>query len=172
MAVQHVTALSQQQRLTTPGGMGQAGVLAESNRQDDYLQGAVRTSDTQSSLRALAEGTGGFLIANTNDLRKPFLQIAEDSGTHYEADYHPSSGKYDGRFRKIEVKLKRNTADGRQVRWLTLPAHPKRPPFTPVAVVASAGLRKPTSSKALRRASFTTEAPMTCPSPSFSVSNP
>jgi VWFA-related protein len=107
MAVQHVVALSQQQRLETPGGMGQAGVLAESNRQDDYLHGAVRTSDSQASLRALAEGTGGFLVANTNDLRKPFQQIAADADTHYEADYHPSSGKYDGHFRKIEVKLAR-----------------------------------------------------------------
>jgi hypothetical protein len=79
--------------------------LAEWSRQDDYLQGAVRTSDSQASLRALAEGTGGFLVANTNDLQKPFQQIAEDAGTHYEADYHPSSGKYDGHYRKIEVKL-------------------------------------------------------------------
>jgi VWFA-related protein len=107
MAMQHVAALSQQQRLETPGGMGQAGVLAESNRQDDYLHGAVRTSDSQASLRALAEGTGGFLVANTNDLRKPFQQIAADADAHYEADYHPSSGKYDGHFRKIEVKLAR-----------------------------------------------------------------
>ena len=107
MAVQHVVALSQQQRLETPGGMGQAGVLAESNRQDDYLHGAVRTSDSQASLRALAEGTGGFLVANTNDLRKPFQQIEADAETHYEADYHPSSDKYDGHFRKIEVKLAR-----------------------------------------------------------------
>ena len=107
MAMQHVVALSQQQRLETPGGMGQAGVLAESNRQDDYLHGAVRTSDSQASLRALAEGTGGFLVANTNDLRKPFQQIEADAETHYEADYHPSSDKYDGHFRKIEVKLAR-----------------------------------------------------------------
>jgi VWFA-related protein len=107
MAMQHVVALSQQQRLETPGGMGQAGVLAESNRQDDYLHGAVRTSDSQASLRALAEGTGGFLVANSNDLRKPFQQIEADADTHYEADYHPSSDKYDGHFRKIEVKLAR-----------------------------------------------------------------
>ena len=107
MAVQHVAALSQQQRLETPTGLGQAGVLAEQNRQDDYLHGAVRTSDSEASLRALAEGTGGFLVANTNDLRKPFQQIAADADTHYEADYHPSSNKYDGHFRKIEVKLAR-----------------------------------------------------------------
>jgi VWFA-related protein len=114
MAMQHVATLSQQQNEVSPGlaiattrGMGTAGAVAERSRQDDYLQGAVRTSDSQASLRALAEGTGGFLVANTNDLRKPFQQIAEEAETHYEADYQPSSGKYDGHFRKIEVKLGR-----------------------------------------------------------------
>ena len=115
MAMQHVATLAQQQNSLAPGepsatnkntnAIGAGGVLAEWSRQDDYLQGAVRTSDSQASLRALAEGTGGFLVANTNDLQKPFQQIAEDAGTHYEADYHPSSGKYDGHYRKIEVKL-------------------------------------------------------------------
>jgi hypothetical protein len=69
---------------------------------------AVRTSDTQSSLRALSEGTGGFLIANTNDFRKPFQQLVEGLDTHYEAIYHSGAGAYDGRLRKIEVKLARN----------------------------------------------------------------
>ena len=114
MALQHVTALSRQQGEISPGSpapnasaMGTAGVLAERSRQGDYQYDAVRTSDSQSGLRALAEGTGGFLVANSNDLRKPFQQIAGDAETHYEANYLPSSGKYDGHFRKIEVKLAR-----------------------------------------------------------------
>lgn len=114
MAMQHVATLSQEQNTLAPGlpiattrGVGTAGAVAERSRQDDYLQGAVRTSDSQAGLRALAEGTGGFLVANTNDLRRPFQQIVEDASTHYEADYHPSSAKYDGHFRKIEVKLAR-----------------------------------------------------------------
>ena len=119
MAMQHVTALSQQQGQLRPGlpngpispnyssSTGTAGVMMERARQGDYQHDAVRTSDSQAGLRALAEGTGGFLVANTNDLRKPFQQIDGDVETHYEADYHPSSGKYDGHFRKIEVKLAR-----------------------------------------------------------------
>lgn len=117
MAMQHVATLSQQQRTLAPGepsstnkdtsAVGGLGALAEWSRQDDYQHDAVRTSDTQAPLRALSEGTGGFLVANTNDLRKPFEQIAADAATHYEADYHPASAKYDGHFRKIEVKLTR-----------------------------------------------------------------
>jgi len=56
----------------------------EKMRQDDYVTDAVRTTDTQSSLRALSEGTGGFLIANTNDLRKSFQRLLDDVETHYE----------------------------------------------------------------------------------------
>jgi len=89
---------------TTTGSVGQEAQLA---RQDDYLHNAVRGSDTQAPLRALSEGTGGFLIGGTNDFRKAFQHLNDDVGTHYEAIYHPSSAVYDGHLRKIEVKLAR-----------------------------------------------------------------
>lgn len=85
-----------------------ASVMRENSRQGDNTIAAVRTSDTQSSLRALSEGTGGFLIANTNDFRKSFQQLAETLETHYEAVYRSTSPTYDGRLRKVAVKLARN----------------------------------------------------------------
>ena len=81
------------------------GQMRENSRQGDDTIQAVRTSDTQASLRNLSEGTGGFLIANTNDFRKPFEQLVEQLDAHYEVVYHPTSDVYDGRLRKIEVKL-------------------------------------------------------------------
>lgn len=100
LTLKHAASLSR-----TQARVGDTGaVMAEKMRQDDYTQQAVRTSDTQASLRALAEGTGGLLIANTDDLKKPFQHIVEDVGTHYEVAYHPASDKYDGRLRRIEVK--------------------------------------------------------------------
>ncbi len=76
-------------------------------RQDDYVNDAVRTTDTQATLRALAESTGGFLIGNTNDLRKPFQRLVEDLETHYEVIYRPGSDLYDGHLRNISVKTSR-----------------------------------------------------------------
>jgi VWFA-related protein len=102
-AVRHVASLSQSQRNVGDG----PAVMMEKMRQDDYLLQAVRTTDTQASLRALAEGTGGFLIGSTNDLKKPFEHVIEEMDTHYEAVYRPASDKYDGHLRKIEVKLAR-----------------------------------------------------------------
>ena len=102
-ALQHAASISQQQRLIT----GTSQQMAERMRQTDYMYDAVRTTDTRASLRALAEGTGGFLIADTNDLKKPLQHVVEDVDTHYEAVYRPQSEVLDGRLRKIEVKVAR-----------------------------------------------------------------
>ena len=104
LALGQVAAVSQQQGRTNAS----AGVMRQNSHQGDDTISAVRTSDTQSSLRALAEDTGGFLIANTNDFRKPFQQLAENLETHYEVTYRSTSPKMDGRLRKIEVKLARS----------------------------------------------------------------
>ena len=104
LAVAQMAAVSRQQSNLNAS----ASVMRQSSRQGDDTISAVRTSDTQASLRALSEGTGGFLIANTNDFRKPFQQLVDNLDSHYEAVYRPASTKYDGRLRKIEVKLARS----------------------------------------------------------------
>ena len=117
-ALEHVAELSSSQtkpRTTSitlnghPGGYTarNGGTTMEQARQGEYLNMAVRATDTQATMRELAEGTGGFLIADTQDLRKPFQRVVEEIDTHYEAVYHPASGNYDGRFRTIAVKLER-----------------------------------------------------------------
>jgi VWFA-related protein len=104
LALGQIASQSQQQTNKNAS----AAVMQQNSKQGDDMIAAVRTSDTQSSLRALSEGTGGFLIANTNDFRKSFQQLVQNLDTHYEAVYHPTSPKFDGRLRKIEVKLARN----------------------------------------------------------------
>jgi len=79
--------------------------MKQNAQQGDATMQGVRASDSQSHLRELAEGTGGFLIANTNDFRKSFQQLDSDLETHYEVVYHPTTLKFDGRLHKIEVKV-------------------------------------------------------------------
>jgi VWFA-related protein len=100
MAVGHAAAVSRTQ--TAIGGSLDAA--QQKSRQGDTINDAVRNSDLQASLRALAEGTGGTLVANTNEFRKPLQHIAEDLETHYELTYRPTSTTYDGRLRTIKVK--------------------------------------------------------------------
>jgi VWFA-related protein len=85
-------------------GSSGAAQIMESMHQTDYLRFGVLSANTQEALRELAESTGGFLIANTNNLDK-LARVMEDVDTHYEISYRPASEIEDGHFRKIEVKM-------------------------------------------------------------------
>jgi len=66
---------------------------------------SIETSNLQSPLILLARETGGQVIMNTNDVSKGLSKISEDFGTYYSLAYSPPQGA-DGRYRKIEVKLR------------------------------------------------------------------
>ena len=74
--------------------------------QDDDIQ-LTAVSNDQQTMQELAEATGGFAVANTNQIEEPMQRMMEDIRTHYELAYTPTSTNYDGHFRKIEVKLAR-----------------------------------------------------------------
>ena len=64
-------------------------------------------ADVQATLGELAQSTGGFLIANTNDFKPSMARVATDIGSYYEAAYVPANQEYDGKYRKINVKVNR-----------------------------------------------------------------
>ena len=76
------------------------------HHEDDDVQ-LTAVSNNQLAMRELAEATGGFPVANTNEIAAPMQHIMEDIRTHYELAYTPTSTNYDGHFRKIEVKISR-----------------------------------------------------------------
>jgi len=98
-------------RVSSGGGSTSMDLQKEQSRQGDTMEQGIRASDSQAGLRALAEGTGGFMIANTRDFKKPFSRLVDNVDAHYEVSYRPTSDKYDGRLRKIEVKLLGRSAD-------------------------------------------------------------
>jgi VWFA-related protein len=65
-------------------------------------------ADPHSGLDQLADQTGGFLIANTNDLRAGFSRIDTDMRNYYVLTYVSKNSTYDGRFRTIDVKVRRD----------------------------------------------------------------
>jgi VWFA-related protein len=71
----------------------------------------LRTS--QDTLRSLAEETGGFAIVNQNDYRDTFARIIADNSSYYVIGYYSNDTRRDGRFRNVDVKVKR---PGLQVR--------------------------------------------------------
>jgi VWFA-related protein len=68
---------------------------------------AVLRQDPHTGLGELAEETGGVLFENTNNLRHGFDRIDDDLHNYYLVGYTPLNDTYDGRFRRIDVKVKR-----------------------------------------------------------------
>lgn len=56
-------------------------------------------------LDALARATGGRAFFNTNDLKGAIDDIAAEGANYYEISYAPINPKYDGKLRRIQVKL-------------------------------------------------------------------
>jgi VWFA-related protein len=95
-----------------------ASIVDELRRQDAVSSGRSMTqvlernedilrSDPKGSLARLARETGGVLVSDTNDLASGLRDIQEDLAHYYLLEYAPSNELWDGRFRSIEVRVRR-----------------------------------------------------------------
>ncbi len=73
-------------------------------------------STNQQVLYALAKGTGGFEIFNTNDFLAGLQKVAKEMNEYYNLGYTPPSQTHDGSYHKISVKVDRS---GLAVRYRT-----------------------------------------------------
>jgi VWFA-related protein len=101
---------------TDPGGAG-IGLTGLANE--------VRLS--QDSLRTLAEETGGVAVVNRNDFATAFDRIVSDNSSYYVLAYYPPTTRRDGRFHKIDVRVKRPGLRVRARRGYTLPRNNRAP---------------------------------------------
>ncbi len=77
-----------------------ATTLAALERNEDVLR-----KDPRTSLTLLAQGTGAFLVENTNDLGRAFRDIDADRRFHYLLTYTPKNTAFNGEWRSISVKV-------------------------------------------------------------------
>ncbi len=61
---------------------------------------------THDTMNLLADRTGGRAFYNTNDIQGAIRRAIDDSRLTYVLGYYPTHGKWDGKFRKIAVKVK------------------------------------------------------------------
>jgi VWFA-related protein len=105
------------------------------------------------TLRVLADNTDGRAIVNQNDLGKGLQQILSDSGTYYLLGYNSSQAPQDGKFHRIDVRVKRPRVNvrARKGYWaLTAeeatnalaPARPGPPPAVEAALGTLAATRR------------------------------
>lgn len=69
------------------------------------------TLDSRAGLARLAGDTGGIVVEGVNDLGKAFRRIDEDARFHYLLTYSPTNTVFDGKFRRIRVRVRRSGSD-------------------------------------------------------------
>lgn len=94
----------------------------------------------QDSLRMIAEETGGIAAVNRNDFKGIFDQIVQENSTYYVLGYYAPSERRDGKFHKIEVRLKKPGLTVRTRRGYQAPRG--KAPETKTNPEISAGLRE------------------------------
>jgi VWFA-related protein len=88
----------------TRGGVG--AVSTSQARAAETAESALRANPLL-WLRDLSQQTGGATIAETNDYRAPLRAAMDEVRAYYEAAYNPGISVYDGKFRKISVRVDR-----------------------------------------------------------------
>jgi VWFA-related protein len=96
---------------------------------------------SQDSLRTISEETGGFAAVNRNDFREAFGRVIQDNSGYYLLGYYSSDTRRDGRFRRVQVRVKRPGLTVRARKGYVAPKG-KVPPTTLANKATSASLRE------------------------------
>jgi VWFA-related protein len=108
---------------------------------DDQYNDVQRFDGLADGPNSLAVDTGGLMIRNENNIGRALDRIADDSGRYYVLAYQPTNASFDGSYRPIQVRVKRDALRVRARRgYLALP--PARmllpQPIAPAATTAAA----------------------------------
>src|SRR5262249_33083627 len=82
--------------LSRPGRLGAA--MSQESAQLQAVHGTMND---------MAERTGGRAFYNRNDIDGAIRQSVRDGSTYYTLAYYPSNKKWNGKFRKIQIKVNR-----------------------------------------------------------------
>jgi VWFA-related protein len=109
---------------------GVANVMNETRRSQDFL-------------RTISQETGGFAIVGRGDLNGSFARIIQQNSSYYLLGYYPKNDKRDGKFRKVDVRVKRPGLEVKARGGYTAPKGkaPARDDSSPASAKAPADLR-------------------------------
>jgi hypothetical protein len=92
---------------TSNGGDDVSFGRGPDSRQFGFMN-PVDTTFAQMGLRALALATGGISVLNKDDFDEGLKRIVDANEGYYVLAYTPIDNKFNGKFRKLEVKVKRD----------------------------------------------------------------
>jgi VWFA-related protein len=96
----------------------------------------------QQSLRSLAEDTGGYASVSSNDFSNAWNRVVADNSSYYVLGYYPKNERRDGRFRKIDVRVKRDDVEVRSRKGYNAPKGKAPAPKAPGDGKSSPELRQ------------------------------
>jgi hypothetical protein len=86
-------------------GRGTGGLSRTGTELDLSVNDAL---DSHSTMNTIADETGGRAFYNTNDLKGVIREGMRDGSTYYTLGYYPDNKNWDGKFRRILVKVNRH----------------------------------------------------------------
>jgi len=89
-----------------PQGLQTGDTPISVTNQPSSLEDSTRLRNRLDGLRTLADNTDGIAIVNTNDLGAGMKRIVDDVSAYYLLGYYSTNPAHDGRFRRIDVKMK------------------------------------------------------------------
>jgi VWFA-related protein len=95
-----------------PRGLTEDGGLAESETgpstdPGERLDASMARLERRQSLVAIANATGGFALSNSNSFENAFERIVQENSSYYVLGFSSTNDRRDGRFRKLDVRVKR-----------------------------------------------------------------
>jgi VWFA-related protein len=108
---------------------GLAGVV-DAGQYIDQSEWRTFLQKTQSTLRFMAEETGGFAVVNDNDFTTAFKRIDAETSDYYVIGYYSSNADSRKRVRELDVKVDRPniTVSSRKAYSIKTPGKPPAPP--------------------------------------------
>ena len=94
--------------LDQPLGGGDLAGIVDAGKFLDQSEWRTFIQKTQSSLRFLAEETGGFAVVNDNDFAAAFKRIDAETSDYYVLGYYSTNPDPLKKRRNIEIRVARN----------------------------------------------------------------
>lgn len=91
---------------------GGSGIIDQAHA-TDAAGPATRFDAMEDGFNSLAVDTGGLMIRNENNIGRALETISRDASLYYVLGYQPANATFDGKYRSIDVRVKR---DGLKVR--------------------------------------------------------
>jgi len=101
------------------GGEGEGAVLLRSADMDRHID-----------LKRLAESTGGFALVNSNRYDDAFARIARENSSYYMLGFTSANTRRDGKYRRIEIRMKRQGLVVHARQGYIAPGEMEPPPHT------------------------------------------